>query len=168
MKQVSLFVCLFLITVVTHLQAQYSKVAYVDTDEVIKSMSAYRTTQKSLETFQKKLVEELAAEKRTIAKYYTEVIDQVKAGLLTPKQQQEAEQKLQKMQSDLQLRTTQADQRLLDKEKALTAPLYEQFENALTVVAKKNNYMYILDKKLILYTGGGIDATGQMKKQLGL
>lgn len=144
------------------------KIAYVDTDEVIKSMPDYTTTQKSLETFQKKLVEELDTEKRTIAKFYTEVIEQVKAGLLTAKQQQEAEDKLQKMQADLQARTNQADQRLAAKEKSLTAPLYEKFEAALKAVAQKNSYMYILDKKLMLYSAGGIDATKQMKKQLGI
>lgn len=144
------------------------KIAYVDTDELITAMPAYKTTQKSLETFQKKLVQELEEEKRAIAKYYTGVIEQVKQGTITPKQQQEAEAKLQKMQADLQLKTNQADQRLLDKEKSLTAPLYEQFEEALATVAKQNNYSYILDKKLMLYAAGGIDATAQMKKQLGM
>lgn len=144
------------------------QIAYVDTDEVITAMPDYKTTQKSLETFQEKLVQELEEEKRAIAKYYTGVIEQVKLGTITPKQQQEAEAKLQKMQTDLQLKTNQADQRLLDKEKSLTAPLYQQFEEALAAVAKKNSYSYILDKKLMLYSGGGIDATEQMKKQLGM
>lgn len=149
------------------LQAQ-NKIAYVDTDAVITSMAAYRTTQRSLETFQEKLVQELDAEKRSIAKYYTEVIEQVKAGQLTSQQQQEAEQKLQKMQNNLQRKTDQADQRLSDKEQALTAPLYAQFETALAAIAQKNNYDYIFDKKLLLYSGQGVDATSQMKKELGI
>ncbi|MGH1336628.1 MAG: OmpH family outer membrane protein [Aureispira sp.] len=149
------------------LQAQ-DNIAYVNTDEVITSMPAYRATQKSLETFQEKLVQELDAEKRSIAKYYTQVLEQVKAGQLTSKQQQEAEQKLQTMQNNLQRKTDQADQRLSDKEQSLTAPLYDQFEAALAAIAKENKYIYILDKKLLLYSGQGIDATDQMKKQLGI
>lgn len=166
-KQVLLFSFLLWIGNSVNLWAQ-DKIAYVNTDEVITSMPDYKTTQKSLETFQKKLVEELEAEKRTIAKYYTEVIEQVKAGMFTAKQQQMAEEKLQKMQTDLQARTNQADQRLAAKEKSLTGPLYEKFEAALKTIAQKNNYTYILDKKLMLYSAGGIDATSQMKKQLGI
>jgi outer membrane protein len=166
-KQVLLLSLLLWISSSVNMWAQ-DKIAYVDTDEVIKSMPDYTTTQKSLETFQKKLLEELDAEKRAIAKFYTQVIEEVKAGLLTAKQQQEAEDKLQKMQTDLQARTNQADQRLAAKEKALTAPLYEKFEAALKAVAQKNKYTYILDKKLMLYSAGGIDATRQMKKQLGI
>lgn len=144
------------------------KVAYVDTDAVITSMPAYTTTQRELETFQAKLVQELEAEKRSIAQYYTQVIEAVKAGSMTAKQQQDAEKVLQQRQADYQLKTTQADQRLLDKERLLTGPMYEQFEAALAAIAKENKYVYILDKKMTLYSAGGIDATSQLKKELGI
>ncbi len=144
------------------------KIAYVDTDEVLTSMPAYAQTKKDLEAFQKARVYEIEQDKKMIAKYYKEVIEQMQSDLISPKQQQEAEEKLQKMQADLERKTNEADQQLLKKEEALTKPLYAEFEAALKAVAQKNNYTYILDKKMTLFTSRGIDATEQMKKQLGL
>ena len=148
-------------------QAQ-GPIAYIDTDEVIKAMPEYKSTQVALETFQKQLVKQLDAEKKAIAKYYTDIIEQVKAGALTPKQQQDAEVKLQKMQEDLDKNTLEADRQLLAKEKNLSKPMYEKFEQGIASVAKKNGYAYVLDKKTLMAYGGGIDATQKLKKELGL
>jgi outer membrane protein len=157
---------LLLLGAANPMQAQ-EKIAYVDTDEIIMAMPEYKTTRLSLEEFQRKVQQELDDEKRVIAKYYTDVIEKVKEGSMTAKAQQEAEEKLQKMQSDLQLKANQADQRLVAKETKLTEPMYDKFEAALKAVARRNGYTYILDKKMLLFSGG-IDATSQMKKELGL
>jgi len=109
------------------MQGQYS-VAYIDTDEVLTAMPEYRDTKVALEIFQKQLVKQLDAEKQVIAKYYTSVIEQVKTGALSKKQQQEAEATLQKMQEKLEEQTNDADRQLLAKERALSKPMYEKFE----------------------------------------
>ena len=119
-------------------------------------------------TFQEGLVKELDEEKRAIAKYYTEVIEQVKKGALSPKQQQDAEAELQRKQAELEKKTADADQKLLKKEQSLTKPIYEKFDAALKTVAKANGYTYILDKKLLMYSAGGIDATDKLKKEVGV
>lgn len=149
------------------MQGQHS-IAYIDTDEVLKAMPEYRNTQVALETFQKQLVKQLDADKKEIAAYYTQVIEQVKVGALSTKQQQEAEVKLQQMQQDLEEKTNDADRQLLAKEKVLSKPMYEKFEKGIETVAKKNGYAYILDKKALMAYGGGTDATEKLKKELGL
>ncbi|BDS12576.1 OmpH family outer membrane protein [Aureispira anguillae] len=151
-------------------QATFSqqRIAYIDTDVIIKAMPEYRITQSSLETFQKQLLKQLDAEKKAIAQYYTSVIEQVKRGEMTAQQQQEAEVKLQKMQSDLEQKTTEADQQLVAKEQVLSKPMYDKFEKGIETIAQKNSYAYILDKKLLMYATGGIDATDQLKKELGI
>lgn len=163
-KLVLLWILLSLGTIV---QAQ-QVIAYVDADAVLKAMPAYRNTRQSLETFQAQLLKELEAEKRSIAQYYTQVIEQVKRGELSTQQQSEAQEKLQQLQADLQGKTEQADQRLLDRERNLSKPMYDAFEKALRAVAQRYNYTYILDQKLVHSVHGGIDATAQLKKQLGI
>lgn len=145
-----------------------TKIAYIDTDVVIRAMPEYKATQSQLETFQKQLVAQLDAQKKSIAQYYTKVIEQVKRGELTTKQQQEAELKLQQMQTDLQEKTADADKKILAKEKVLSEPMYDKFEKGIASVAQKNGYMYIFDKKLLMYATGGIDATAKLKKELGM
>ena len=56
----------------------------------------------------------------------------------------------------------------MKKEAELTKPLYEELDKALKSVAKDNGYSYILDKKLLLYSEGGIDATAKIKTALGI
>lgn len=148
-------------------QGQHS-IAYIDTDEVIKAMPEYRNTKVALETFQKQLVKQLDDEKRSIAKYYTEVIEQVKVGALSAKQQQDAESKLQNMQDELEKKTNDADRQLLAKERALSKSMYDRFEKGIASVAKKNGYAYILDKKSLMAYNGGTDATDKLKKELDL
>jgi outer membrane protein len=149
------------------MQGQYS-MAYIDTDEVLKAMPEYRNTKVALEIFQKQLLKQLDTEKKAIAKYYTSVIEEVKTGALSAKQQQDAEAKLQQMQQGLEAKTNDADRQLLAKERALSKPMYEKFEKGIEAVAKKNGYAYILDKKALMACEGGTDATGKLKKELGL
>ncbi|MFT5648281.1 MAG: hypothetical protein ACI976_002980, partial [Aureispira sp.] len=61
------------------MQGQHS-MAYIDTDEILKAMPEYRSTKIALEIFQKQLLKQLDTEKKTIAKYYTQVIEDVKMG----------------------------------------------------------------------------------------
>ena len=144
---------------------QYT-IAYVDADEVIKAMPEYRVVKNELETFQKQLLKELDEEKKSIAKFYTEVIEKVKQGALTPKQQQDAEAELQERQVKLEEKTNNADRKLVAKERALSKPMYDKFESAIKKVAKNNNYAYIMDKKFVMYAGGA-DATEKLKKAVG-
>ena len=59
---------------------------------------------------------------------------------MTPKQQQDAEAELQERQVKLEEKTNNADRKLVAKERALSKPMYDKFENAVKQVAKSNNY----------------------------
>ena len=84
------------------------------------------------------------------------------------KQAQEMQANMQKMQEDLQKKAADAEKQLIDKEAALSKPLYDKLNGAIKSVATANKYAYIVDKKLLLYSDGGIDATGKLKSQLGI
>jgi outer membrane protein len=161
----ALFFCLSLFALAPQADAQ---IAYVDMEQIIENMPDYKRVKSELESYQKVLEKQLQAEEKKMQDYYTSVMQQAQAGTMSPAQQKEAEAKLQKMQEDLQKKAADAEKQLVDKEAALSKPLYDKLNGAIKSVATANKYAYIVDKKLLLYSDGGIDATGKLKSQLGI
>ena len=151
----------------TSAQAQ-QKIAHVDTDATIVEMNEYKSAKSEVESYSQALQKVLEEEQTKVQEYYTEVMKQIKAGTLPPVKQKEAEAKLAEMQEDLQKQAADADRKLAEKEQKLTEPLYEKFNAAVKKVAEANGFAYIFDKKLALYSGGGIDATALIKAELGI
>lgn len=123
--------------------------AYVDADLVINTMSEYKVVSKELEKYQAKLFQNLEQEKKSIAVFYTDVIDEVKKGLLSPKEQENAQKELQEKQVKLEDLKHSIDLLLIQKEKELSHPLYLKFEAILKKVAHDKKIDLILDKKFI-------------------
>ena len=151
----------------TSLSAQQT-IAYVNAEAVIQEMPEYKRAKSEVEAYGQQLQKRLEKQQTDMTTYYQEIAQKETQGLLTPKDAEEAKVKLQKMQEDLQKAAAEADSKLIEKEQALTKPLYERFNVALKSVAKSNGYAYILDKKLLLYSDGGVDATSKVKASLGL
>jgi len=160
----SLCACLGLSNTV---QAQ-QKIAHVKADELLSLMPEYKQAKSEVETYSKALQGLLLDQQNAIETYYNEVSQKMSAGGMSPLEQKEAEAKLAKMQADLQEEAGKADQKLADKEQALTKPIFEKFNGALDKVAKANGFAYILDIKVALYSGGGTDATELVRKELGM
>jgi outer membrane protein len=148
--------------------ANAQKIAYVDSDKIVPEMPAYKRAKSEVEAYGKQLQKVLEGKQKDAQAYYQEIMEKAEKGELTPKQEQEAQAKLQKMQEDLQKEAADADRKLAAKEGELTEPLYKEYKTALEKVAKENQYNYILDKKMLLYSDGGIDATEKIKTALGI
>lgn len=144
------------------------KIAYIDAEAVVQAMPEYARAKSEVEAYGKQLQKQLESKQLKMQQYYQEVMEQAQQGVLTPKQQQEAEAKLMQMQEDLQKSAAQADESLIAKEAELTKPMYEKFDAGIKAMAKANGFNYVLDKKLMLYSEGGIDATAKLKTQLGI
>ncbi|MCH2045835.1 MAG: OmpH family outer membrane protein [Saprospiraceae bacterium] len=142
------------------------KIAYVDTEAVIQEMTEYKSAKSEVEAYGQQLQKRLEKQQQDMATYYQEVAQKEQEGRLTPKEAQEAQVKLQQMQEALQKAALEADQKLAQKEAELTKPLYEKFNAAIKSVAEANGYAYVLDKKLLLFSEGGIDATSKVKAAL--
>lgn len=161
--------CIFCCTLFSFQSASaQQKVAHINSELVVPLMPEYARAKSEVEAYGKQLERQLKTKEDAMAKYYQEVMAAVQAGEMTQKMQEEAQVKLQKMQEDLQKSAAQADESLVAKEAELTKPMYEKFDLALKAVAKAKGYAYILDKKLLLYSDGGIDATNDLKLQLGI
>ncbi len=142
--------------------------AFVDSDEIITNMPEYKRAKSEVEAYGVQLQKNLEAKQQKMAEYYQEVMQGAQTGTLSPLQQKEAEEKLTKMQEELQKSAMDADQKLAQKEADLTKPIYEKFEQALKTVAKESGYAYIVERKLFLYSDGGINATQAVKAHLGI
>jgi len=162
----SVFVVIALMAFGTTANAQ--KIAYIVSEDIVPEMPAYKRAKSEVEAYGKQLQKILEGKQATAQEYYQETMKKAEEGLLTPKAEQEAQAKLQQMQADLQKEASESDQKLAAKEGELTKPLYEELDAALKKVAKENGYSYILDKKFLLYSEGGIDATSKVKTALGI
>lgn len=148
--------------------ANAQKIAYIVSEDIVPEMPAYKRAKSEVEAYGKQLQKILETKQKEAQDFYQETMEKAQRGELTPKQQQEAEAKLQELQANLQKEAADADKKLMDKEGELTKPLYEELDAALKKVAKENEYSYILDKKFLLYSEGGIDATSKVKTALGI
>ena len=157
----------FFFTATVSVNAQ-TKIAYIVSEDIVPEMPAYKRAKSEVEAYGKQLQKILEGKQLEAQQYYEDIMRKAQNGELTPKQEQEAQTKLQEMQANLQKEAADADQKLVTKEGELTKPLYEELDAALKKVAKEKGYAYILDKKFLLYSEGGIDATEQVKTALGL
>jgi outer membrane protein len=95
-------------------------------------------------------------------------MQKVQQGILAPAQQKLEEDRLMKMQEDLQRKAMKMEEEMITKEQEMTKPMYDKFNEALKEIAKKEGYSYVFDKKMMLYSDGGIDATDKLKEKLGV
>lgn len=167
MKQLLAFtaVAAFLLLGTTTATAQ-QKIAHINTDTIILRMDAYSKALSNVQAYGQQLQKLLSSKEEQLKAYVQEVQTQIQMGEMTPKAQSEAEQKIQKMQSDLQTEALKADQSLSRREQELLAPIYSNFRRAMTQVAQENGYAYILDQKSFLYLDGGEDATAAVAELL--
>ncbi len=163
MKYFSLIVFSF-ITVITF--AQNSVIAHVVSDSIIPRMESYLYAMTELQAYSQNMQKQFEGKEAEMEAYYMDVMDKGKKGILSPKEQKDAEAKLQEMQTKLQQFAQEMDAQLAEKEKSLMGPVQEEYSNAIKAVSKLNGYGFIIDKKLILYSDGGIDATEKVKVAL--
>ena len=168
MKQIvkySFIAILFLFLSNTGLVAQL-QIAHVVSDSIIPKMPAYQSAMSELQTYSTILQKQFEGKEAEMEAYYMNVIDKKKKGLLAPKEEKEAEAKLQEMEANLKKFGQDMEKQLYEKEGVLMKPIYEEYNQAIKDVSKENNYTYIIDKKLTLYSAGGIDATAKISAKL--
>ena len=162
----ALVVLFFSLVSFTTLAAQ--QIAYVDMDEITKNLPDYKRVQADLESYQKVLEKQIQSDEKKMQEYYQDIMQKMQGGVLSPAQQKEAEAKLVKMQEDLQKKAADSEKKILEKEQELSKPIIDKLNAAIKEVAAGEKYAYILDKKLLLYSDGGIDATSKLKSKLGI
>ncbi len=152
------------LTAVSFTQAQ-SKVAHINTQELIASMSEFKSAQAQLETLGKTY----QADFKTMATAYDTKAKQYGAeeATKTAEENQKRALELQDLQKRIQEFQGTAQQDLGEKEKALIKPVQEKAIAAINKVAKAQGFNYVLDRASLIVADGK-DIMADVKKELGI
>lgn len=144
-----------------------SKVAHINTKELIEAMPEMLTAKAELEKLAKTYENEIktmAAELETKAKQYAAE---------EPNQTKEENDKrvleVQTMEQSIRQYQQQAQQDLLGKENEIVKPIYERAKAAIQKVATAQGYLYVLDSQVGsgVIVADGKDLMADVKKELG-
>ena len=147
--------------------AQESKIAIVNTAEVMQAMPEFADMQKQMQEMEANYQKELKVMSDEYNKKYADFIAQ-QASLtenIRLRRMQELEDINQRSQNFIQV----SQQDFNKKQGELLTPIQEKLRNAIAAVGKETGYLYILDPQIVLYkSDAAIDATAQVKAKLGI
>lgn len=147
--------------------AQESKIAIVNTQEVIQAMPDFANMQKQMADMENKYKQEMQVMQEEYEKKYSTFISQQDS--LTENIKMRRMQELQDMEQRTQNFIQISQQDFQKKQTELLTPIQEKLKNAIDAVGKEKGYTYIIDPAAVLFSGNGsVDATPFVKAKLGI
>ena len=142
------------------------KYGHVNANDIFLAMPGADTLQTALQKYQ----EELEAEYTSM---YTEFQTKYEkfnreAGTMSTAVRQLREKELTDLQERISVFEQSLQDLMQDRQIELMTPFQEKILQAIKDVAKENGYAYIFDSKNLLYSDGGDDVSGLVKKKLGI
>lgn len=160
------FLLIAVICCVFSLSANAQKYGHVNSGDVLKAMPGVDSLQIKMAEFQEELtsiyenmVTEFTAKKEKFDK---------EAGTMSSAVRKIREQELVEMQNRIQEFQYSVQEDLEEKQIELAKPFQDKIQNAINAVAKENQFAYIFDTQILLYSDGGEDVTPLVKKKLGI
>lgn len=144
-----------------------SKIAHINTNELIEAMPAMKTARTELE----KLGKTYEAEIQTMATEYQNKMKQYQAEVETKTDEENAKraEEVQTIEQSIRQYQQNAQQDIQKKETDLMKPIFEKAKAAIQKVAKAQGFQYVLDST----QGSGVlladgkDLMADVKKELG-
>ena len=165
MKQLkTLFIATILFFSASQVTTAQTKIAHVDTNELITKMPAMIEAQKQLETLSK----QYDAEFKTMAdEYYAKLkkYDE-EAATVTEKVNEERAKEVKNMKKRIRDYRETAQKELQQKESDLAKPLMEKIKASIAKVGKAKGFNYVIDVNSAIFADG-TDLTLDVKKDLG-
>ena len=147
--------------------AQESKIAIVNTQEVIQAMPEFATMQKQMAYMEAKYKNEMQVMQDEYNKKYSDFVAQQDS--LTENIKMRRMQELQDMEQRTQNFIQISQQDFQKKQGELFTPIQDKLKNAIKAVGDEKGYTYILDPQIVLYQGNtAVDATQFVKAKLGI
>ena len=142
-----------------------SKIAHINTNELITAMPEMKAAQAEMEKLGKTYeadIQSMRTELQTKMKQYD-----AEAATKTQEENEKRVVEVQKMQQDIQQYAGNAQQELQKKEVDLLKPIQEKAFAAINKVAKAQGFQYVLDEATLLVAEGK-DILTDVKKELGI
>ena len=147
--------------------AQESKIAIVNTQEVIQAMPEFATMQKQMADMEAKYKNEMQVMNAEYTKKYSDFIAQQDS--LTENIKLRRMQEIQDIQERMDNFVQVAQQDVQKKQQELLQPIQQKLHEAIQKVGEEKGYTYIIDPAALLYTGtNAVDATPFVRTKLGL
>ena len=147
--------------------AQESKIAIVNTQEVIQAMPEFATMQKQMADMEAKYKNEMQVMQDEYNKKYSDFVAQQDS--LTENIKMRRMQELQDMEQRTQNFIQISQQDFQKKQGELFTPIQQKLHEAIQKVGEEKGYTYIIDPAALLYTGtNAVDATPFVRTKLGL
>jgi len=168
MKQVKtlLLATILCIGTVSFTQAQ-SKVAHINTQELIQAMPEMKAAEAELKT----LSETYQKDFQAMATEYQNTLKQfeAEASSKTEEENQKRGLELQEKQQRIQKFNADAQQDIAKKQEELIKPISEKAKAAILKVGKAQGFDYVLDSSVgVAILTDGKDLLGDVKKELGI
>ncbi|MDG1333903.1 MAG: OmpH family outer membrane protein [Crocinitomicaceae bacterium] len=131
-----------------------SKMAHLNSTEIMEAMPSYKDAVNKLQTFEKEGYEELQAMKTDFDKAVQAYQADVQSGNLTPVLQQSREQRLAKKEQDLMERQQSLQTEMQAYSQELNKPILETVEKAVEIVSEREGYEYVFDRTTLMIANG--------------
>ncbi|RIA10817.1 periplasmic chaperone for outer membrane proteins Skp [Flavobacteriaceae bacterium MAR_2010_72] len=145
-----------------------SKIAHINTNQLIEAMPEMKAAQAEIE----KLTKTYEAEIRTMATELDKKIKQYQAEVDTKTEEENANraQEVQSMEQSIRQYQGQAQQDLQTKEADLLKPIFDKAKAAINKVAKAQGFEYVLNsvEGSGVLVASGKDLLADVKKELGI
>jgi len=162
----TLVLAIALIATTSFVNAQ-TKVAHINTQELVQAMPEMKVAQAELEKMAKNYqtdIQAMGTEFQNKVKQY-----QAEAASQTPEENAKREQEVGTMEQSIRQYQSTAQQKLAEKEAALLEPIYKKAKDAIVKVSKAQGFNYVLDSTagqgVIL--ADGTDLMAAVKQELG-
>lgn len=154
-----LLVVLVSIFVVGAVNAQI-KVAYINSNKVLDTLPSRKAAIKELTEFNAAAEKELTDLDNELQKAYEKYVKE--SGTLSQVLKQYEEERLQKMQANIQAREQELQERIQRRSNDLNAPILKILQTAVENVSVRQKLNYVLDESQLLYSKGGTDITNEV------
>lgn len=150
-KQLTIFLILFICSVGNTVFAQ-AKIAHVNTKTVLDTIPSRKKELKEIQEITKQSEAELIELDNQLQKAYTEYMNHKTDRSQTVNAYEE--NRIQKMQQDLQSREQELNTILQKKSMALNEKTYSLVKDAVKTIATKKGFQYVIDQETALFSGG--------------
>lgn len=154
-----LLVALVAVLTLSAVNAQV-KVAHINSNKVLDTLPSRKNAMKELQEFNAAAEKELTALDAELQKAYEKYVKERET--LSAVLRQYEEERLQKMQTNIQTREEELQQRLQQRNNELNAPILKTLQQAVDNIATAKKINYVMDESQLLYSKGGIDITAEV------
>lgn len=137
-------------------QSQNLEIGYVDPQVILSKMPEMKAVQQKMQNFMERKQEEFATKQQEFQQQVAEY--QQKESVISEAAKKKEEERLGKLNAELQQYQTQVEQEIQQKQQELVSPLLDQIDSAVSTVAEDMGLTYVINTTtsqgdaIILYT----------------